>query len=806
MLISYKFLFMKIRNTTVSNYNYNIFDTCYNLTDYNDISSFKKYSIIFGLKHGIILKSKRKTKEKIKDLSFILNFFGLSEDEIYNRKLLRFINKSFDGSSFYNQFVNLEYKNIKDDVFNQIYLFLNFLKKNIFNFSGITISKIILKNKSKHFKILKPEFEKLYSSFLLQDGQYEKTIKFISSLKKNSYTNKVWFDLRLTAGQCFGELGQYKKATAIFEKNFDKLKKNKNIYYLKAGNELALLYLKEGNFKKSQQLLSKLLIYSKKTFNESIERFEIQNALAKFYNEVGDFENSMIIFRELENEIKIKLGEHSAFYMQVLGNLSSILANTGNFKQAIDLKRKVLKLQTRAFGEFHLISITSRQDLITSYTNVNKIKQAKNLYDKNDKVVQLKDFVKEVNIRHLLNKVEMLYYRKKYFELKELLNELNIFDLLKNRFNQFYVLTICRFLIISLININNLKECLSFINKILPKIVSLYSHSHHLFNQTVFNKIYCLVELGKFKEGLEYINQILTNYKISEKNNSLFFMGLIEQRSIIFEKLLLFKNSCKDLEKYITLHEKKNGLDKNYYFYVNDLAQNYKLAGLHKKAIEYFQIEFNYLRNNLSPDDDEVKETLSNLDQYLFDQKLHSKAIEYLRTQIKKLKDKDIQLSMSYRVRSIDHLEEIADFKNILKELKIVINYCISNMGVEHQATLTNNYKYCYYLFKLNQFNSCKNYLLKQYKIYLQYYVKDELNLKGPFLQILGKVYSELNLNKKALTYFNECIKHEENLYQSNKNPNGLISVYKDCIKYLKKDNLDFVNEVKTKLEQIQSS
>ena len=93
-----------------------------------------------------------------------------------------------------------------------------------------------------------------------------------------------------------------------------------------------------------------------------------------------------------------------------------------------------------------------------------------------------------------------------------------------------------------------------------------------------------------------------------------------------------------------------------------------------------------------------------------------------------------------------------------------------------------------------------------QYKIYLQYYVKDELNLKGPFLQILGKVYSELNLNKKALTYFNECIKHEENLYQSNKNPNGLISVYKDCIKYLKKDNSDFTNKVKIKLEQIQSS
>ena len=297
----------------------------------------------------------------------------------------------------------------------------------------------------------------------------------------------------------------------------------------------------------------------------------------------------------------------------------------------------------------------------------------------------------------------------------------------------------------------------------------MYGHSHDLFIQTVFDKIFCLIELGKLNEGLVYINQILKKYKINEKTNCLFFMGLIEQRSIVFEKLSLFKNSCKDLEKYISLHKENNGLDENYYVYVNDLAQNYKLAGLHNKAIEYFEIEFSYLRDNLSPDDNEVKETLSDLDQYLFDQKLHSKAIEYLRTQIKKLKDTDIQLSMRYRVRSIDHLEEIADFKNILKELKIVINYCISNMGVEHQATLTNTYKYCFYMFKLNQFNSCKNYLLKQYKIYIQYYVNDELNLRGPFLQLLGKVHSELSLHKKALTYFSECIAHEENLYQNNK-------------------------------------
>ena len=109
-------------------------------------------------------------------------------------------------------------------------------------------------------------------------------------------------------------------------------------------------------------------------------------------------------------------------------------------------------------------------------------------------------------------------------------------------------------------------------------------------------------------------------------------------------------------------------------------------------------------------------------------------------------------------------------------------------------------------MFKLNLFNSCKNYLLKQYKIYLQYYVNDELNLRGPFLHLLGKVHSELSLSKKALTYFKECIKHEENLFQNNKDSSGLISVYKDCIKYLKKDNSDFINEVKIKLEQIQSS
>ena len=217
------------------------------------------------------------------------------------------------------------------------------------------------------------EFKILYADFLLQDGQYKKTIKFISSLKQASYTNQVWTDLRLTVGQSYGELGEYKKAITIFENNFDKLKKTKNLYYIKAGTELALLYLKEGNFKKSQQLLSKLLFYSKKTFNESVQRFEVENALAKFYNEVGDFENGILILKELENQVKIKFGEHSAFYMQILGNISSILSNTRNFKEAINLKRKALELRTKAFGEFQLITVGNRQDLISNYINIKKI-------------------------------------------------------------------------------------------------------------------------------------------------------------------------------------------------------------------------------------------------------------------------------------------------------------------------------------------------------------------------------------------------------------------------------------------------
>ena len=54
-----------------------------------------------------------------------------------------------------------------------------------------------------------------------------KTIKFISSLKQASYTNQDWTDLRLTVGQSYGEIGEYKKAITIFENNFEKLKKIK---------------------------------------------------------------------------------------------------------------------------------------------------------------------------------------------------------------------------------------------------------------------------------------------------------------------------------------------------------------------------------------------------------------------------------------------------------------------------------------------------------------------------------------------------------------------------------------------------
>ena len=206
------------------------------------------------------------------------------------------------------------------------------------------------------------------------------------------------------------------------------------------------------------------------------------------------------------------------------------------------------------------------------------------------------------------------------------------------------------------------------------------------------------------------------------------------------------------------------------------------------------------------PDHEEVKESLSNLDQYLFDQKMHSKAIEHLKTQIKKIKQKDIQLSMRYRVRCVDHYEENEDFKNISKELKVILKYCVSKMGVEHQATLTNSYKFCFYMFKLNQFNSCKNFLLRQYKVYTKHYVNDELSLKGTLLQLLGKVYSELGLYKKSLIYFKECIKHEENCYQKSKDPDALISIYSDSIKYLKDDNLILIHEIKNKLEKIQSS
>ena len=77
--------------------------------------------------------------------------------------------------------------------------------------------------------------------------------------------------------------------------------------------------------------------------------------LAKFYNEVGDFENAILILKELENQVKIKFGEHSAFYMQILGNISSILANTRNFKEAINLKRKAFNFEPKHLVNFILL-------------------------------------------------------------------------------------------------------------------------------------------------------------------------------------------------------------------------------------------------------------------------------------------------------------------------------------------------------------------------------------------------------------------------------------------------------------------
>ena len=223
-------------------------------------------------------------------------------------------------------------------------------------------------------------------------------------------------------------------------------------------------------------------------------------------------------------------------------------------------------------------------------------------------------------------------------------NKFKILTFIKTKFNHTYVCQILNFLVVSLMENKNFKKCLKVINIIWPFFVRFYDHKSDLFSQTVFNKIYCLVELNKLNEGLEYINDILKKFKINEKNNSVFFMGLIDQRAMIYEKLSLFNEACRDLEKHLYLYEKNNGIDENYYIYIYNLAQSYKQAELHKKAIQHFEIEFNYLQNKFLPDHEEVKESLSNLDQYLFDQKMHSKAIEHLKTQIKKIKQKDIQL------------------------------------------------------------------------------------------------------------------------------------------------------------------
>ena len=126
----------------------------------------------------------------------------------------------------------------------------------------------------------------------------------------------------------------------------------------------------------------------------------VKNLLIKLHAQFDN--NSIEIYREIEPQVKIKFGEHSAFYIQVLGNLGSLVSSTGNFKEAINIKNKTLKIQEKVFGKFHLLAIFQRQDLITTYCNFNKINAIADEIIKTEKAI----FISKEKAKVTPNKAE----------------------------------------------------------------------------------------------------------------------------------------------------------------------------------------------------------------------------------------------------------------------------------------------------------------------------------------------------------------------------------------------------------------
>ena len=192
-------------------------------------------------------------------------------------------------------------------------------------------------------------------------------------------------------GRIYLKAGDFSKSEENFLKCLEILKfipEEKN-YLFSLYKQMNVLYESMGDYKKAQEYLQKSIEMNPDVDSENrIETAFMCNALGINAYNSDDFKKAEEFFLKALRIFERLIGPESPPAEQMINNLANIYTQLGNYEKAVEMAEKSLKINVKNVGEFHEKTVLSYNTLIFIYSELKNFIKANEYADVALKIAQ----------------------------------------------------------------------------------------------------------------------------------------------------------------------------------------------------------------------------------------------------------------------------------------------------------------------------------------------------------------------------------------------------------------------------------
>ncbi|MBI1769400.1 MAG: CHAT domain-containing protein [Bacteroidetes bacterium] len=179
-------------------------------------------------------------------------------------------------------------------------------------------------------------------------GQWTQALEHLKKAETLATTDQLKGDLALQTARLAHQMGDYTKAEGDYQKAIRLYSQSNQENAWQAGNSLAILYSKLGNYDKSERMINELL--SKVPEAHPLHSTLLEN-LAANYIETNQIEKAKSIQEKIISTERQSLGENHPDYALALTNMAVLYQKEKKYQEAKKLQEKALLISKNNFGD-----------------------------------------------------------------------------------------------------------------------------------------------------------------------------------------------------------------------------------------------------------------------------------------------------------------------------------------------------------------------------------------------------------------------------------------------------------------------